>query len=108
MSVGNPADREIRYSVPAESSTPICLLCSVANIYAAGQQEFQDHPQISQLYTQSAGFAHFLMHYEEGLYRDDLTTLLSAIYRPDDYALNEPSLPEIAGVSYDELDRQYH
>jgi len=37
-----------------------------------GQQDFQHHPQISQLYTQGAGFAHFLMHYEDGLYRDDI------------------------------------
>lgn len=74
-----------------------------------GQQEFQHHPQISQLYTQGAGFAHFLMHYEDGLYRDDLITLLSAIYRPDPAdALNEPSLPEIAGGTFEVFDRQYH
>ncbi|MCA9009201.1 MAG: hypothetical protein KDB01_05610 [Planctomycetaceae bacterium] len=74
-----------------------------------GQAEFQHHPQIRPLYTQGAGFAHFLMHYEDGLYRDDLITLLSQIYRPDpDKVLEEPSLPEISGVSYDTFDRQYH
>lgn len=76
---------------------------------ALGQEEFQHHPQITQLYTQGAGFAHFLMHYEDGLYRDDLITLLSEIYRPAlDKVLEEPSLPEIAGVSFELLDRQYH
>ena len=76
---------------------------------ALGQEEFQHHPQITQLYTQGAGFAHFLMHYEDGLYRDDLITLLSEIYRPDPgKILEEPSLPRIAGVSFELLDRQYH
>ncbi len=76
---------------------------------ALGQEEFQHHPQITQLYTQGAGFAHFLMHYEDGLYRDDLITLLSEIYRPDpDRVLEEPSLPAIAGVSFELLDHQYH
>ncbi len=76
---------------------------------ALGQDEFQHHPQITQLYTQGAGFAHFLMHYEDGLYRDDLITLLSEIYRPDPgKVLEEPSLQEISGISFDTLDRQYH
>ena len=74
-----------------------------------GQEEFQHHPQIAQLYTQGAGFAHFLMHYEDGLYRDDLITLLSQIYRPDPgKVLEEPSLSDITGVSFELLDRQYH
>ena len=75
---------------------------------ALGQDEFQHHPQIAQLYTQGAGFAHFLMHYDDGLYRDDVITLLSEIYRPDpDKVLEEPSLPLITGVSFQLLDRQY-
>ena len=109
VSVGNPeyvrfdtacqriVDPQFAFYVPSQTFMQL------------GQQEFQHHPQISQLYTQGAGFAHFLMHYEEGLYRDDLTTLLSEIYRPEPAdALKEPSLPEIAGVTYDVLDRQYH
>ena len=75
---------------------------------ALGQDEFQHHPQIAQLYTQGAGFAHFLMHYDDGLYRDDVITLLSEIYRPvPDKVLEEPSLPLITGVSFQLLDRQY-
>lgn len=75
---------------------------------ALGQEQFKLHPQIAQLYTQGAGFAHFLMHFEDGLYRDDLITLLSEIYRPDpDAVLEEPSLPRISGVSFENLDRQY-
>lgn len=76
--------------------------------FALGKDEFQGHPQVSPLYTQASGFAHFLMHYEEGLYRDDLIALLAAIYRPDPTTvLTEPSLTKIAGVTFDELDHQY-
>ena len=76
---------------------------------ALGQEEFQHHPQITQLYTQGAGFTHFLMHFEDGLYRDDLITLLADIYRPDPHrVLEEPSLAEITGVGFEFLDRQYH
>lgn len=73
-----------------------------------GKEEFQGHPQVSPLYTQASGFTHFLMHYEDGLYRDDLIALLSAIYRPDlSHVLDEPSLTKIAGVSFDDFDHQY-
>ena len=49
------------------------------------------------------------MHFEDGLYRDDLITLLSEIYRPNaDNVLEEPSLPGISGVSFELFDRQYH
>ncbi len=76
--------------------------------FALGKDEFQGHPQVSPLYTQASGFAHFLMHYEDGLYRDDLTALLAAVYRPDSsMVLDEPSLTQIAGVSFDEFDHQY-
>lgn len=76
--------------------------------FALGKDEFQSHPQVSPLYTQASGYVHFLMHYDDGLYRDDLIQLLSAVYRPDaEKITEEPSLTRIAGVSYDELDRQY-
>lgn len=76
--------------------------------FALGKDEFQKHPQVSPLYTQASGYVHFLMHYEDGLYRDDLIELLTAVYRPDaEKIIEEPSLTRIAGVSYDELDRQY-
>lgn len=76
--------------------------------FALGKDEFQSHPQVSPLYTQASGYVHFLMHYDDGLYRDDLIQLLTAVYRPDaEKITEEPSLTRIAGVSYDELDRQY-
>lgn len=76
--------------------------------FALGRDEFQSHPQISPLYTQSSGFAHFLMHYEDGLYRDDLIQLLAAIYRPDaENPESDPDFSQIAEVGWLELDRQY-
>jgi hypothetical protein len=76
--------------------------------FALGKDEFQNHPQISPLYTQASGFAHFLMHYDDGLYRDDLIQLLAEVYRPDaDRILEEPSFSRIAGVSWTDLDHQY-
>lgn len=75
---------------------------------ALGKNDFMHHPQVAPLYTQAAGFTHFLMHYEDGLYRDDLIALLAAIYRPDgDYVLQEPSLARLAEVTHDAFDQQY-
>ncbi|MFN9717173.1 MAG: hypothetical protein ACK58L_00670, partial [Planctomycetota bacterium] len=76
--------------------------------FALGKEDFQKHPQVSPLYTQAAGFAHFLMHYEEGLYRDDLIALLSGVYQPDPSSvLEDPSFSRIADVPWDDLDHQY-
>ncbi len=76
--------------------------------FALGRDKFQSHPQLSPLYTQSSGFAHFLMHYQDGLYRDDLIELLAAIYRPDaEKPESDPDFSRIAEVSWMELDRQY-
>lgn len=76
--------------------------------FALGKENFQKHPQVSPLYTQAAGFAHFLMHYEDGLYRDDLIALLSEVYHPaPDKVLEEPSFSRIADVPWEDFDHQY-
>ncbi|MBC7966321.1 MAG: hypothetical protein H7Z17_10415 [Fuerstia sp.] len=109
VSVGNPDN--VRFDIARQRivDPKFYYYLPAQQLSALGQEEFQHHPQIKQLYTQGAGFAHFLMHYEDGLYRDDLITLLSQIYRPDpDKVLEEPSLPAITGVSFELLDRQYH
>lgn len=73
-----------------------------------GMKDFKQHPNLRQLYTQSSGIAHFLMHYQDGIYRDDFVTLLSAAYRPDlGDVMKEPSLEEITGVRFAVLDQQY-
>lgn len=76
--------------------------------FALGKDTFQLHPNVSQFYTQASGTVHFLMHYDDGVYRDDFIKLLSAIYRPDgEYVLQDPSFDRIAGVTYETLERQY-
>jgi len=73
-----------------------------------GKDEFQQHRNLPQLYSQASGLAHFLMHYRDGLYRDDLVSLLAAVYRPDlSDVTRVPSLEEITGVKFAVLDQQY-
>lgn len=78
------------------------------NFTALGQDAFMQHPNVAQFYTQASGVAHFLLHYEDGIYRDDLVKLLTAVYRPDlKNLLKQPSLQEISGVRFGELDLKY-
>ena len=73
-----------------------------------GEDGFRKHPNHTQLYTQGSGMAHFLLHYDDGVYRDAFVKLLSDVYRPDLTRITEePSLAEVTGVSFDELDLQY-
>lgn len=73
-----------------------------------GLADFKHHPNLPQLYTQAAGVSHFLMHYDNGIYRDDFVSLLSAAYRPNLRDItSEPSLEEITGVKFAVLDQQY-
>ncbi len=109
ISVGRPDSVRIDIARQRIVDPKFYYYLPAQQFFGLGQKEFQHHPQISQLYTQGAGFTHFLMHYEDGLYQDDLISLLSEVYRPDsDKVLEEPSLPGIAGVSFELFDRQYH
>jgi hypothetical protein len=73
-----------------------------------GMAEFQNDPNIQKNYTQASGMAHFLMHYNDGVYRDPLIEFLSQLYRPNIKNLNStPSIAKLIGISYEELDEQY-
>lgn len=73
-----------------------------------GKDDFQQHANLPQLYSQASGVAHFLMHYDDGTYRDDFVRLLSAAYRPDlKNVMAVPSLEQITGVRFAVLDQQY-
>lgn len=75
---------------------------------AMGMKEFQSSPTIAMNYTQSSGLAHFLMHYEDGLYRDALVNFIAELYRPNlNNILQRPSLERATGVSFADLDSQY-
>ncbi|MEZ6059312.1 MAG: hypothetical protein R3C19_03010 [Planctomycetaceae bacterium] len=108
--VGDPANprfvaaihRLLAPTPEAKFYLPLQEFCSL------GKDSFQNHPNVAQLYSQASGVTHFLMHYDDGRYRDDLVRLLSAVYRPNLKDLShEPSLEEITGVRFEVLDQQY-
>ena len=73
-----------------------------------GKDQFQQHPNVRQLYSQASGVAHFLMHYDDGRYRDDLVELLASIYRPDGRNPSQSlTLSNITEVSFQKLDQHY-
>ncbi len=75
---------------------------------AMGIREFQSSTEIAKLYTQGSGLAHFLMHYENGKYRDALVRFIGELYRPNlQTPLKQPSLESATGVSFAELGKQY-
>lgn len=75
---------------------------------ALGRDEFQGHTNFRQLYSQSSGVVHFLMEFNSGQYKDDFVSLLSGVYRPDlNNVTRQPSLQQITGVKFTELDQQY-
>lgn len=70
-----------------------------------GQRELQTHPDVRQIYSQSAGLAQFLMTAEGGRYRDGLITWLDAIYggkyyKPDAFFV-------WSGIDRTEIEKEY-
>lgn len=76
----------------------------LAEFVALGRERFQADPQIARLYSQAAGLTHFLMHYDQGRYREALVDYLVAVYSGRDDA---DTLARLSGASYQDLDRQY-
>lgn len=76
----------------------------LATLTAMSMRQVQSHPEIAKLYSQSAGLATFLMHDQEGRYREPLVRYLEAIYNGK---AGPGTLAQLAGAGYDELDRQY-
>jgi hypothetical protein len=59
---------------------------------------------IGPLYSQMAGLTYFLLHYDNGRYRDAVVAYLQAVYAGRD---NLNTLAQLAGVPYSTLDKQY-
>jgi len=76
----------------------------LAKFSAMGMADLQTDPRIATLYSQAAGLAHFLVHYEGGRYRDALVAYLDAVYSGRD---TPTTLADLAGTSFAELDRRY-
>jgi hypothetical protein len=64
----------------------------------------QRHARIAQLYSQSAGLTHFLIHSEHGRRRQGLIETLKAVYSGRD---NATALSEAVGQDYSKLDEAY-
>jgi hypothetical protein len=80
----------------------------LAEFTGMGQTAYQRDPQQRANYSQGAGLAHFFLHFQNGLYRDDFIGHLSDIYSPVPRIRAAPgSLEELTDVSFVELDRQY-
>jgi len=63
-----------------------------------------DQDLIAKRYTQAAGLFFFLMHYDNGRYRDAAVAYLNAVYSARDTV---KTLRQLARTTYEELDRQY-
>ncbi len=76
----------------------------LAELVQLGRSDLQGHAEIRELYSESAGLAHFFMHGREGAYREAFNAYLGRVYslrdRPD-------TLTTLCGAEYAELDRQY-
>ncbi len=71
---------------------------------AFGMEDLQSDRRMATLYSQAAGLANFLVHYDGGRYRDALIAYLTEIYNGQD---TRDTLARLTGASYGELDRQY-
>ncbi|HWA98391.1 MAG TPA: hypothetical protein VG713_07860 [Pirellulales bacterium] len=76
----------------------------LAELVQLNLQRLQSDPRIAKLYSESAGLTHFLMHANQGRYRDVVDDYLLAIYTGRDRI---GTLSELAGVSFETLDREY-
>jgi hypothetical protein len=76
----------------------------LSRLAALGRDPIQNDPQIRRIYSQSAGWAHFLMDYDDGRYRRALVDYLRRVYAGRDRA---DTLFELCGAAADELERQY-
>ena len=76
----------------------------LADLTAMGMDEIQQHSDIAKLYSQSAGLAAFLMHYDAGRYRPALQQYLVAVYAGKAVP---NTLAKLTDSSYQQLDQEY-
>ena len=69
-----------------------------------GMDYFQNGEELPRLYSQAAALTTFLIHYDNGRYRDALVAYLTAVYTGQDLP---NTLVRLTGTSYEELDQQY-
>ncbi len=76
----------------------------LAELVSLGRDDFQQHPEIRRLYTQSAGLAHFFFHGQQGQYRRPFLRYLAAVHQGRD---RKETLAELLETDFATLDRQY-
>ncbi|MBN2580189.1 MAG: hypothetical protein JXB10_14465 [Pirellulales bacterium] len=76
----------------------------LAEFCGYGMLRWQHDPNVPKLYSQAAGLAQFLIHYDHGRYRDALVAYLSTVYSGRDAP---DTLSALTGVSSETLDAQY-
>jgi hypothetical protein len=76
----------------------------LAKLVTWDQDQLQSSRDIRRLYSQAAGIAQFLMHYDHGRHQPALVKYLQSIYGGSD---QRETLSELTGQDYTELDRQY-
>ncbi len=76
----------------------------LTELSALGIQDFQNRSDLPRLYSQSAGLATFLMHYERGKYRSALVKTMQLLYAGRDKV---STLEDLTGHTFAELDVEY-
>jgi len=72
-----------------------------------GQPYFQNFPKLPEIYAQSAGLTHFLMHAENGAFRDATVQYLRLIYEGKDQSKTLSILTNRTSKDLDELYLEY-
>ncbi len=76
----------------------------VADLNAMSAETLQRHPEVRRIYSEMTGLAHFLMHADDGKYRQPLVNALDLIYRG---RLKPDRLAAVLGLPPAEIDRKY-
>lgn len=106
VSLGDP--RYVRFVNARDQLLRHRFYVPLQQLSGMGMREFQSSPDLPAIYAQSSGLAQFLMHYEQGIYREDLVKLLSQMYSSDARIRTQAQgLDDLTGVPFDVLDEQY-
>lgn len=104
-----------RYHIVGGFSTPRMLAARLRftrdhfyvplkELSAFDSSQFQAHPEMVKLYSESSGLMQFLLHANDGQYRDAVSDLLREIYSGQ---ATPNSIPRFLGQSFEELDSEY-
>jgi hypothetical protein len=102
--IGNMDDSRLFAAKAHRFDSEYLFYVPFEKLVSLGRTEFQTHPKLARLYSQSAGMTHFLMLGENGCYRNATLEFLRQVYagaaRPD-------TLGKLTEHSYQELDAEY-